>query len=185
MTELGTPLGTIVPKGPRFHKEKIAPSYGGLPNLRIAWNFPVFVASEPLLLHEGAPRFGPRRPPLPHPPAGLFGVFLLNVLFKTGIHRLPEMGRPTGKEVSRGAKVDGMRKETRARRGTESGTDDSEETSRSPDYGVVARRRVRITDRTAMSAGVTPGMREAWPRFSGRIRESFSLDSKRSAGMEA
>lgn len=184
MTELGTPLGTIVPKGPRFHKEKIAPSYGGLPNLRIAWNFPVFVASEPLLLHEGAPRFGPRRPPLPHPRPACSGYFYLTYYLKPESTAFQRWEDRRGRRF-RGAKVDGMRKETRARRGTESGTDDSEETSRSPDYGVVARRRVRTTDRTAMSAGVTPGTREAWPRFSGWIRESFSLDSKRSAGMEA
>ena len=34
---------------------------------------------------------------------------------------------------------------------------------------------------TAMSAGVTPGTRDAWPRLWGRMRESFSRDSKRSA----
>lgn len=41
--------------------------------------------------------------------------------------------------------------------------------------------RARATESTAMSAGVTPGTREAWPRLWGRMRESFSRDSNRRA----
>ena len=37
------------------------------------------------------------------------------------------------------------------------------------------------TESTAMSAGVTPGTRAAWPRLRGRMRESFSRDSNRRA----
>jgi hypothetical protein len=37
------------------------------------------------------------------------------------------------------------------------------------------------TDKIAISAGLTPDIRDAWPRFSGRISASFSRDSRRSA----
>ncbi len=35
----------------------------------------------------------------------------------------------------------------------------------------------RVTSKTDTSAGLTPAMREAWPRVSGRMRLSFSLAS--------
>lgn len=45
--------------------------------------------------------------------------------------------------------------------------------------------RLRYTSRTAMAAGVTPGMRDACPRVSGRTRVSFCLISVESPGMRS
>ena len=44
MTELGTPLGIIVPKGPRFHKEKIGSFSESPPTVKLLRFHPVFVS---------------------------------------------------------------------------------------------------------------------------------------------